>query len=83
MDFSAFEGKDYYEQYKSFPSLNFSDDSIGNPFRIVFSILFHAYHFEDSNLQLMFKAWPSKPNVPLFTLSIYEWKLLKPDRAFK
>ena len=31
----------------------------------------------------MFKAWPSKPNTPLFTFSIYEWKLLKPDRAFK
>ena len=31
----------------------------------------------------MFQAWPSKPNVPLFTLSIYEWKLLKPDAAFR
>ena len=50
---------------------------------MIFSLLFHLYHFEDSPFQLMFKAWPSQPNVPLFTLSVYEWKLLKPDIAFK
>ena len=50
IDLSAFEGKDYYEQYKQFPSLNFTKDKIGSSFRIIFNLLFHAYHFEDSTL---------------------------------